>query len=134
MIAIPSVTGVSNRAKEKQLKKDAEMFKALVEVKISKDTSIEIASNEKACFTLRSIDSNSLSGNYDNNSFVMVGSCHYATGDRYICDDYSTTLVASDYKNGYENGSFLLPPIKIGQVCNGNEWCICNIVRIEDTF
>ena len=125
MIAIPSVTSVNDSSKYKQLKKDAEMFKSLVESKITKDTSIEIPAGQKACFTLRGIEDGGLSGDYDENSYVEVSNCSFTSDERYVCSNYVAKLVYSNHKGGYSNGSYIVANVKLGTVCNGQDWCLC---------
>ncbi len=117
------------------------MFESLVKSRITRDTSIEITNGTSGCFMLRSIDKDSLSGEYDDNSYVKVDTCTYnevnnngITTEYYSCENYETMLVNKDRKLAYKayknknggSGSFILQVTTLADICNGGEWCPCS--------
>ena len=101
MIAVPSITGLSNRSKEKQITEDAKMFEELVKAKIESDTTIKISGTAK--FTLKSIEGK-LSADYDEeHSYVEVSGCGY-NNNKYSCSTYKTYLYPKSGDYGYEDG------------------------------
>ena len=127
MIAIPSVTSVSNKAKQRQIKKDSAMFKSLVEAKIASDTSIELPDGKSAYFTLKSIDANSLSGDYDERSYVEVKNCNYDLAtDKYSCATMKSVLYTADGKTKAEDGRIKSEKVTlVSYLCRNsdNYWC-----------
>ena len=100
VIAIPSISGFTNKANKRRIKSDANLFELLVKNKISKDTSIEI--NGEGYFYLNSIDKDELNGTYDEKSYVIVSGCEYKENpegqdDVYNCNNYGVFLY--DVKN-----------------------------------
>ena len=122
MIAVPSITGLSNRSKEKQITEDAKMFEELVKAKIESDTTIEIGGTAK--FTLKSIEGK-LSADYDeDNSYVEVSDCDY-NNNKYSCSTYDTYLYPKSGDYGYgKNGYIQNPENKTGHDCGEKSWCI----------
>lgn len=93
MIAVPSITGLSNRSKEKRMIEDAKMFITLVQSKIESDTSIYPTEGSK--FYLSYIDTKNLTESpygFEYNpdkSNVAVSNCNEET---YICGTYEVYL------------------------------------------
>ena len=126
MIAVPSITGLSNRSKEKQITEDAKMFEELVKAKIESDTTITIEIGGTARFTLKSIEGK-LSADYDeDNSYVEVSGCDYNDNDnKYSCSTYNTYLYPKSGDYGYEENSYTQnPENKTGHNCGKESWCI----------
>lgn len=125
MIAVPSITGLSNRSKEKQITEDAKMFEELVKAKIESDTTIKISGTAK--FTLKSIEGK-LSADYDEeHSYVEVSGCGYNNNNnnKYSCSTYDTYLYPKSGDYGYEkNGYIQNPENKTGHDCGEKSWCI----------
>lgn len=123
MIAVPSITGLSNRSKEKQITEDAKMFEELVKAKIESDTTITIEKGGTAKFTLKSIEGK-LSADYDeDNSYVEVSDCDY-NNNKYSCRTYNTYLYPKSGDYGYEENSYTQnPKNKTEHGCMEDSWC-----------
>ena len=123
MIAVPSITGLSNRSKEKQITEDAKMFEELVKAKIESDTTIKISGTAK--FTLKSIEGK-LSADYDEeHSYVEVSGCGYNNNNKYSCSTYKTYLYPKSGDYGYKENSYTQnPENKTGHNCGEESWCI----------
>lgn len=126
MIAVPSITGLSNRSKKKQITEDAKMFEELVKAKIESDTTIEISGTATAKFTLKSIEGK-LSADYDEDySYVEVSGCGYNNNNnnKYSCSTYKTYLYPKSGDYGYEENSYTQnPKNKTRHGCMENSWC-----------
>ena len=111
MIAVPSITGLSNRSKEKQITEDAKMFEELVKAKIESDTTIEISGTATDKFTLKSIEGK-LSADYDEDySYVEVRECKYNdNNNKYSCSTYDTYLYPKSGDYGYEKNGYIQNP------------------------
>lgn len=124
MIAVPSITGLSNRSKKKQITEDAKMFEELVKAKIESDTTIEISGTATAKFTLKSIEGK-LSADYDEDySYVEVSGCGYNNNNKYSCSTYKTYLYPKSGDYGYEENSYTQNPEKNKHNCLEEKgWC-----------